>query len=55
MWRTAIFRTISGQSGAANRCKKEEAALREPKAIIDEMKELDRQSAEILKTIKELI
>jgi len=35
--------------------KKEETALREPKEIIDEMKELDKESAEILKTIRGLV
>jgi type I restriction enzyme M protein len=35
--------------------KKEEAALREPKVIIDEMKELDKESAEILKVIRGLV
>jgi len=35
--------------------KKEEAALREPKDIIDEMKELDKESAEILKAIRGLV
>lgn len=35
--------------------KKEEAALREPDEILDEIKELDKESAEILKAIKELI
>jgi type I restriction enzyme M protein len=35
--------------------KKEEAALREPKVIIDEMKELDKEAAEILKAIRGLV
>jgi type I restriction enzyme M protein len=35
--------------------KKEEAALREPTVIIDEMKELDKESAEILKAIRGLV
>lgn len=35
--------------------KKEEAALRSPKAILDEMKALDEESAEILNSILELI
>ncbi|MBX3164886.1 MAG: N-6 DNA methylase [Bacteroidetes bacterium] len=35
--------------------KKEETALRQPKAILKEMKALDKESAEILNTIKELI
>lgn len=38
-----------------NSHKKEEAALREPKVIIDEMKELDKESAEILKTIRGIL
>jgi len=48
-------KAILRQAAHQNPHKKEEATLREPKEIIDEMKELDRQSAEILKTIKELI
>ncbi|MCX6304159.1 MAG: N-6 DNA methylase [Bacteroidetes bacterium] len=40
---------------AKNPNKKEEAALRDPKAILDEMLELDRESAEILNTIRGLI
>ena len=35
--------------------KKEEAALRSPKAILEEMKALDEESAEILESIKSLI
>jgi len=35
--------------------RKNETALREPKQILDEMKELDGQSAEILKTIRGLV
>jgi len=35
--------------------KKEEAALREPKEILKEIKLLDKESEEILKTIKDLI
>jgi type I restriction enzyme M protein len=35
--------------------KKEEAALREPKTIIDEIKALDHETAEILKTIRGLV
>ena len=35
--------------------KKDETALREPKKILDEMKELDSQSAEISKTIRGLV
>ncbi len=35
--------------------KKDEVALRSPAEIIDEMKELDKESAEILKTIRVLI
>jgi type I restriction enzyme M protein len=35
--------------------KKEEAALRSPQAILQEMKTLDKESAEILKSIMELI
>ena len=35
--------------------KKEEAALREPKVIIDKMKELDKEAAEILKAIRGLV
>lgn len=35
--------------------KKEDAALREPKEIIDEMRELDMESTEILKAIQELV
>ena len=35
--------------------KKEEAALRQPQAILEEMKALDKESAEILNSILELI
>jgi type I restriction enzyme M protein len=35
--------------------KKEEAALREPQQILDEMKSLDEESADILKSILELL
>jgi type I restriction enzyme M protein len=35
--------------------KKEEATLRQPQAILDEMKALDEESAEILESIKSLI
>jgi type I restriction enzyme M protein len=35
--------------------RKDETELRDPKEIIDEMKELDRESVEILKTIQELV
>lgn len=35
--------------------KKEEAPIREPKLIIEEIKELDKESAKILESIKELI
>ena len=35
--------------------KKEEAALRPPQAILEEMKGLDEESAEILNSILELI
>jgi type I restriction enzyme M protein len=35
--------------------KKDEAALREPQEILDEMQRLDEESAEILSTIRELI
>ena len=35
--------------------KKEEAALRQPQAILEEMKALDEESAEILNSILELI
>jgi type I restriction enzyme M protein len=40
---------------AKNPNKKEEAALREPKQILDEMKALDKESAEILTSIFKLI
>jgi type I restriction enzyme M protein len=40
---------------AKNPNKKEEAALREPKQILDEMKALDKESAEILTSILKLI
>ena len=35
--------------------KKEEAALRQPQAILEEMKALDEESAEILASIKSLV
>ena len=40
---------------AKNPNKKEEVALRKPKAILDEMKTLDEESADILNSILELI
>ncbi|OGR66312.1 MAG: type I restriction endonuclease subunit M [Elusimicrobia bacterium GWB2_63_22] len=40
---------------AKNPNKKDEAALRDPKDILAEMKELDEETAEILKTIKGLV
>ena len=40
---------------AKNPNKKEEAALREPRQILDEMKALDQESAEILNSILKLI
>jgi len=40
---------------AKNPNKKEEAALRQPQAILEEMKALDEESAEILNSILELI
>jgi len=40
---------------AKNPNKKEEAALRQPKAILEEMKALDEESADILNSILELI
>jgi len=35
--------------------KKDETALRDPKEILDEMKEMDKESADILKAIKALV
>ncbi len=35
--------------------KKDETVLREPKVILEEMRELDKESAEIMKAIKELV
>ena len=40
---------------AKNPNKKEEAALRKPKAILDEMKALDEETTDILNSILELI
>jgi type I restriction enzyme M protein len=40
---------------AKNPNKKEETALRSPQAILEEMKALDEESAEILNSILELI
>ena len=40
---------------AKNPNKKEEAALRQPQAILEEMKALDEESADILNSILELI
>ncbi|MEO7174745.1 MAG: class I SAM-dependent DNA methyltransferase [Saprospiraceae bacterium] len=40
---------------AKNPNKKEEAALRQPEEILEEMKALDRESADILKSILELL
>ena len=47
--------TATWDLSAKNPNKKEEAALREPKAILDEMKLLDKESAEILNTIRRLV
>jgi type I restriction enzyme M protein len=50
--------TLSGDEvdlSVKNPNKKEEAALRQPKAILEEMKALDEESAEILNSILELI
>ena len=46
---------ITCDLSAKNPNKKEEAALRDPKAILDEMLELDRESAEILNSIRGLV
>ncbi len=40
---------------AKNPNKKEKTALRQPQEILEEMKALDKESAEILNTIKDLI
>ena len=40
---------------AKNPTKKEEAALRQPQEILEEMKDLDEESADILNMIKELL
>jgi type I restriction enzyme M protein len=40
---------------AKNPNKKEEAALRQPQQILEEMKALDEESADILNSILELI
>jgi type I restriction enzyme M protein len=52
-------RTLSGVEGydlsAKNPHKKDETVLRSPAEIIDEMKSLDKESAEILKVIRGLI
>jgi type I restriction enzyme M protein len=40
---------------AKNPNKKEEAALRQPQEILEEMKALDEESADILNSILELI
>ena len=40
---------------AKNPNKKEEVALREPKEILEEMKELDTETADIMKTIRRLV
>jgi len=47
--------TTTFDLSAKNPNKKEEAALREPSAIIAEMKSLDEESAEILSKIQELV
>jgi len=47
--------TATWDLSAKNPNKKEEAALREPKEILDEMKMLDKESAEILNTIRRLV
>ena len=51
-------RTLSGVEvdlSVKNPNKKEEATLRAPQAILEEMKTLDEESAEILKTILEIV
>ncbi|MBM2834233.1 MAG: methylase, type restriction enzyme protein [Candidatus Brocadiaceae bacterium] len=46
---------ITFDLSAKNPNKKEETALRQPKEILEEMKALDKESADILNSILELI
>jgi type I restriction enzyme M protein len=47
--------TVTFDLSAKNPNKKEEAAFREPRQILEEMKVLDQESAEILNSIFKLI
>ena len=51
---TSIDKTTYDLS-AKNPNKKEELALRQPNEIVEEMQRLDEESAEVLKSILELI
>jgi type I restriction enzyme M protein len=51
---TGVLHTPNYDLSVKNPNKKEETALRQPQAILDEMKALDKESAEILETIKSL-
>ena len=56
-WSVNIFdiNTETYDLSVKNPNKKDETALREPKEILNEIKELDKESESILKTIKELV
>ena len=53
--KTNKFKTITVRVSFRNPNKKEEVTLRQPQAILEEMKALDEESAEILNSILELI
>jgi type I restriction enzyme M protein len=53
--KVADVETANYDLGAKNPNKKEEAALRQPQEIVEEMQVLDEESAEILNSILELI
>ncbi len=46
---------LVGAPFSKNPFKKEEKALREPQEILDEMKALDEESADILNSIMEMV
>jgi len=52
---TATIDQVTFELSVKNPNKKEEATLREPKEILEEMKKLDKQSDEILNSILELL
>ena len=53
--KVADINTETCDLSVKNPNKKDEAVLREPVEILDEISELDKQSAEILKSVRELL